>query len=356
MKIDTYYKAKAEEIHKTCPVVDTHLDLAGELVFRLRNGEENPLRDIYLPAFRKGGFDLIVSSVYLQNHELPEGGLRAALEQIVMLKEQIRKNPEFLEIRSVEDLDRCLKDHRIGIILYMEGLDCIGSDVRLLTALWELGVRGASLTWSRRNLLASGCCKASECYEIRGGLSPEGFDVVREMERLRMFVDVSHLNDDGFENIRETAIRPFMATHSNSREVAFHYRNLTDTQMQILADQGGIAGLNGYVRLVSETAEEEYPDENGVYCLEKLCMHVEHMVEVMGPEHVGYGFDFCDSYTAAERMAEGQPHYADCLLNHGNVPLLTAALLQRGMNEEAVRKIVGENFVQYFRKMLPKTS
>lgn len=256
----------------------------------------------------------------------------------------------------MEDLDRCLEDHLIGIILYMEGLDCIGSDVRLLTALWELGVRGASLTWSRRNLLASGCCKASECYEIRGGLSPEGFDVVREMERLGMLVDVSHLNDDGFENIRETAIRPFMATHSNSREVSFHYRNLTDTQMQILADQGGIAGLNGYVRLVSETAEEEYPDENGVYCLEKLCMHVEHMVEVMGPEHVGYGFDFCDSYTAAERMAEGQPHYADCLLNHGNVPLLTAALLQRGMDKEAVRKIVGENFVQYFRKMLPKTS
>ena len=107
-----------------------------------------------------------------------------------------------------------------------------------------------------------------------------------------MFVDVSHLNDDGIENIRETAIRPFMATHSNSREVAFHYRNLTDTQMQILADQGGIVGLNGCICLVSETAEEEYPDENGVYCLEKLCMHVEHMVEVMGPEHEGYGYDF----------------------------------------------------------------
>ena len=76
----------------------------------------------------------------------------------------------------------------------------------------------------------------------------------------------------------------------------------------------------------------------------------------MGPEHVGYGFDVCDSYTAAERMAEGQPHYVDCLLNHGNVPLLTSALLQRGMDKEAVRKIVGENVVQYFRKMLPKTS
>lgn len=275
----------------------------------------------------------------------------------MVLKEQIpEKSGVFGDSVMRKIWSGAWNDHLIGIILYMEGLDCIGSDVRLLTALWELGVRGGSLTWSRRNLLASGCCKASECYEIRGGLSPEGFDVVREMERLGMFVDVSHLNDDGFENIRETAIRPFMATHSNSREVAFHYRNLTDTQMQILADQGGIAGLNGCICLVSETAEEEYPDENGVYCLEKLCMHVEHMVEVMGPEHVGYGFDFCDSYTAAERMAEGQPHYADCLLNHGNVPLLTAALLQRGMNEEAVRKIVGENFVQYFRKMLPKTS
>ena len=84
MKIDTYYKAKAEEIHKTCPVVDTHLDLAGELVFRLRNGEENPLRDIYLPAFRKGGFDLIVSSVYLQNNELPEECLWMSVISMMM--------------------------------------------------------------------------------------------------------------------------------------------------------------------------------------------------------------------------------------------------------------------------------
>ena len=100
MKLEDYYIKKAKEIHHADPVVDTHLDLAGERVFRLRNGEENPLRDIYLPAFRKGGFDLIVSSVYLQDHELPEGGLRAALEQIVVLK-----------------------DHLIGIILYMEGRD-----------------------------------------------------------------------------------------------------------------------------------------------------------------------------------------------------------------------------------------
>ncbi len=356
MKLEEQYKKKAEEIHRTGPVVDTHLDLAGELVFRVRNGEENPLRDIYLPAFREGGFDLVVSSVYLQNQELPEGGLRAALEQIVVLKEQIRKNPEFLEVRTVEDLNRCLEEHLIGIILYMEGLDCIGADVRLLDALWELGVRGASLTWSRRNLLASGCCKASERREIRGGLSPEGFDAIREMERLGMFVDVSHLNDDGFEEIWKTASRPFLATHSNSRTVSFNYRNLTDGQMKALASQGGMAGLNGCVYLVSETAEEEQPDENGVYCLEKLCKHVEYMVEVMGPEHVGYGFDFCDSYTAAERKAEGQPHYDDCLLNHRNVPLLTAALLQRGMEEETVRGIVGENFVRYFRKILPKTS
>lgn len=95
MKLEDYYMKKAKEIHHAGPVVDAHLDLAGELVYRLRNGEENPLRDIYLPAFRKGGFDLIVSSVYLQNHELPEGGLRAALEQIVVLKEQIRKIRSF---------------------------------------------------------------------------------------------------------------------------------------------------------------------------------------------------------------------------------------------------------------------
>lgn len=356
MKLEAQYKKKAEEIHRAVPVVDTHLDLAGELVFRVRNGEENPLGNIYLPSFREGGFDLVVSSVYLQNQELPEGGLRAALGQIAVLKEQIRKNPEFLEVRTVEDLNRCLEEHLIGIILYMEGLDCIGSDVSLLTVLWELGVRGASLTWSRRNLLASGCCKADERREICGGLSPEGFDAIRVMEDLGMFVDVSHLNDDGFEEVRQVATRPFLATHSNSRAVSFNYRNLTDAQLKILASQGGMAGLNGCVHLVSETAEEEQPDENGVYCLEKLCEHVEHMVEVMGPGHVGYGFDFCDSYMAAERKVEGQPYYGDSLLKHRNVPLLTAALLQRGMAGETVRGIVGENFVRYFRKILPETS
>lgn len=355
MKLKQEYIEAAKRLHQSAPSVDTHLDLAGELLFRKRNGEKNPLKDRYLDDFRAGGFRLIVSSVYIQNHELPGNGLRLALKQIAVLQEEIRKNPEFLSVRTAEDLERVLDEDRIGILLYMEGLDCIGTDIELLRILWELGVRGASLTWSRNNSLAFGCCKASEHFPVSGGLSNAGIEAVREMERLGMFLDVSHLNDDGFRDIQTLASRPFLATHSNSRRILDNYRNLTDQQMKELAVRGGTVGLNGCSWLVSETPEEESADENGLYCLEKLCSHAEHMIDVMGAEHVGYGFDFCDSYTAAEHRTAGHPHYDDCLLNHSQVPLLTAALLQRGMKEETAKGLMGGNFLRYFLEMLPKT-
>lgn len=346
MKIEKEYMEAARELHNSCPVVDAHLDLAGELLFRVQNGEENPLRTHYLENLRIGGFNLIVSSVYVRDSELPEGGLRSALDQISVLREAIDQNEEFAFIRTVEDLERTICEDRIGILLYMEGLDCIGKDLRLLRILWELGVRGASLTWSRRNDLASGCCKANQKIQVPGGLSPEGFLAVKEMERLGMFLDISHLNDDGFEDVCRIAEKPFIATHSNSQQVFFNYRNLSDAQMQKLADQGGMMGLNGCDCIVGCVGGEEP--------LEMMCRHVEYEVSMIGVERVGYGLDFCDSYTEAEPKFVYKESHNDCLVDHSHVPELTAALLQRGMPAADVRKIIGENFINYFRSVLPE--
>ena len=184
LQIEKRYMDQALELHKTYPVVDAHLDLAGEILLRVKKGEKNPLRERYLEHFQQAGINLIVSSVFVENNQLPENGLRNALDQISVLLDAIDLNPEFMLVRTVEDLERAIRGEHIGIILYMEGLDCIGNDIKLLRNFWELGVRGASLTWSRRNMLASGCCLATRRDQIRGGLSDDGILAVKEMERL----------------------------------------------------------------------------------------------------------------------------------------------------------------------------
>lgn len=346
MRIEPKYREMAKKLHKEFPVADAHLDLAGELLLRVQNKEENPLRTHYLDNLRKGGFNLVVSSVYLNESQLPEAGLRTALDQISVLMEAIDQNAEFLLVRTAEDIDKAIREDRIGVLLYMEGLDCIGKDLRLLRILWELGVRGASLTWSRRNALANGCCKAGEQIQIPGGLSRDGFLAVEEMERLGMFLDVSHLNDDGFEDILRVTKRPFIATHSNCQSVYFNYRNLSNRQMKMLAAQGGVMGLNGCVYIAGCT--------NGEDPLLMLCRHAEYAVSLIGADHVGYGFDFCDSYTRAEPQVGCEEPHDDCLIDHSHVTELTAALLQRGMEAEDVKKVIGGNWVRYFKGVLPQ--
>ena len=243
MELQQQYIEQAINLHNNNPVVDAHLDLAAELVYRVRNGEMNPLRTYYLKNLRAAGVNLVVSSVYQSDRQLLEEGYEGALWQIHVLQEAIRADPEFMEVRTCKDLDMALATGRIGVLLYMEGLDCIGTDLDRLYQLWELGVRGASLTWSRENALAHGCCKAGERIQIPGGLTALGACAVREMEQMEMFLDVSHLNDDGFEDVDWIAQKPFLATHSNSRRVWFNYRNLRDDQMRRLAARDHIGEI-----------------------------------------------------------------------------------------------------------------
>jgi membrane dipeptidase len=225
--------------------------------------------------------------------------------------------------------------------------------VEKLEELYDMGVRGASLTWSRENALAKGCCRAGEKIQIRGGLTEKGIKAVEELERLSMFLDISHLNDDGFADVRQVASKPFCATHSCAKPVYDNYRNLTDEQMEALAEQGGVMGLNGCKYIAGSLSGNH---------LEMLCRHAEYEVGKAGAAGVGFGFDLCDSYTEAERQlaqklsgsAKGKalPEKEDCFLSHAQIPLLTAALLERGMEEDTLKGILGGNFFRYFESTL----
>ena len=337
--------AQAVRLHRENPVVDAHLDLAGEILLRHQAGEREVVRNHYLENFRRAGIRLVISSVFVEDGNL-EHGWQNALDQIAALKEDIRGMEEISLIEKGEDIDRLLQGNRIGILLYMEGLECIGGDIDRLDELFKLGVRGASLTWSRPCALAVGCCKAAEHKQIPGHLTEAGVRAVKRLEELSMFVDVSHLNDEGFDDLCQVTERSFIATHSGSRRIFDSFRNLTDDQMERLSRQGGIMGMNGCQCIAGSLLGNH---------LEMLCRHIEYETAKVGAEHVGYGFALSDSYDQAEAALRGESRVSrnDCLLNHGQVPLVSAALLQRGMKEETLKKIMGGNFLAYFRRMLP---
>lgn len=360
---------KAKNLHAVHPVVDAHLDLAGEILIRNEIGEMDVIRNHYLENWKKAGIRLLASSVYVPTGVLEKGGVSAAwedaLEQITALKKDMEDLADVFLVESKEDLKQVLSGEGIGILLYMEGLDCIGEDISLLETLYQLGVRGASLTWSRQNALATGCCKAGEYRQISGGLNEKGKEAVRELERLSMFLDVSHLNDDGFADVVRLAEKPFLATHSCAREVYRNYRNLTKEQMFLLAEKGGVMGLNGCKLILGSKAGNH---------LQMLCEHAAFEAEVIGASHVGFGFDLCDSYDRAvyirqklqdkkkakekikalEYEAFKALEPMDCFCDHSQIPLLTAALLQSGMKEDAVIQIMGGSMIDYFEKVLPQ--
>lgn len=346
MQIESEYLKRAMQLHRENPVVDAHLDLSGEILHRRNHGEEDIIKNYYLENWKRAGINLILSAVFIEDAMLPEMGLRNAMNQIAVLKEEIESTDEVMLVKSCKDLEEVLAKNKIGIIIYAEGLDFIGRDKSLISVLYDLGMRGASLTWSRNNLLACGCCKALECVQKYGGLTSFGIEVVELLEKKKMFIDVSHLNDDGFKELTIIAKRPFIATHSNSRTIHFHYRNLTDIQLATLARQGGIAGING-CRSIIGVSTEENP-------IMKMCIHIEHEVKIIGSAHVGFGFDFCDSYDCARFYRKTPITPDDCLSNHSQIPLLTATLLSRGMPEYNVIPILGKNFIEYFKRNLPR--
>lgn len=336
---------RAKTLHENCPVVDAHLDLAGEILLRRQSGERGIIQKYYLENFKKAGIKLVFSSVFVENKNLGHAW-QNAMDQIRVLKEEIKALPEVMLVTGREELEALLAGGQIGILIYMEGLECIGEDIDKLDELYQLGVRGASLVWSRKGALATGCGTATDKCKKKGPLTEAGIRAIKRLEERSMFLDVSHLNDEGFFQVCRLAKRPFLATHSGARAVYDSYRNLTDEQMKALAESGGVMGVNGCKYIAGSLAGNH---------LEMLRRHIEYEAEKIGICHVGYGFDLCDSYGRGKAALEGRTYadQDDCFADHSQIPFLTAALLDGGMKEEEVRRILGGNFVEYLRKALP---
>lgn len=341
--MDPAIKNKVAQLHHQAFTVDAHFDLTYEVANRRDRGATRVVESAYIQQFREGGFDLIVSSIFIHNFFLPEMGLRKALDQIAYLLEECDETPETFSIcRTASEARSAKESGKVGVFLSLEGADPLQNDLQLLRIFYELGVRGLGLVWSRRNYAGDGSMFTTIRGGRRGGLTPFGIELVEEAEKLGMFIDISHINDEGFQDVMDVAHKPVIASHSNCRSLAGSMRNLTDEQIVAIADKGGVIGMNA----LNVFIRDDEPETTISHFLD----HVDHIVDIAGIEHVGIGFDLCDSfknYLQVERPLETY----DVIKNHAELAEFTAGLVERGYSDEAILAILGGNFMRVFSQV-----
>lgn len=312
-------------------VVDAHCDTA----LRLADGETltppgHPSGHIDLPRLRAGGVGLQVFALWVDADRRETGRLLRCVELLDAVKREVaRLSDDMHLILTPRDLDVAAAGDKVGVLLSIEDGAALEGSLAALRVMYDLGVRAMGLTWNGRNELADGVGVADG--DARG-LTPFGRDVVKEMNRLGMVVDVSHLAEAGFWDVMEVSRGPVIASHSNAKALCRHPRNLTDDQIRALAATGGVIGINFFATFLSD---------DGHASVDNIVRHIDHMVSLVGPAHVGFGSDF-DGITAVPVGVE----------DVSRMGVIIDALLARGYSDEDVRAIAGNNFLRVFRQVL----
>ncbi|GGK62823.1 peptidase [Planomonospora parontospora subsp. parontospora] len=341
--------APHHDLHHRAVVADTHNDLLMAVTARPPERWASFFRERWLPQLREGGVDLQVLPVFVDDQYRPEGALRQTLRMIECAHALAEGNAA--EVRLCTDgaqIDEALAEGRIALVLALESMPGLDASVELLPALHRLGVRVASIAHWGRTPLADG--SGEDATGSR--LTAAGVAAVREMERLGMVFDVSHLGASGVEHVLELASRPVMATHSAARALRDHHRNLTDEQIRGVAATGGVVCVNFLAAFLSEDAAE--------YTVDRLVDHIAYVAGVAGIDHVGLGPDFIREvmHDVTPPCCEDGVHGLDVLAavpglaGPSGLPLVTEALDRHGFAEEEIVKILGENVLRLFRAEL----
>jgi membrane dipeptidase len=358
---------KARKLHFSSIVVDTHDDttqrfLDGKFDLGVRAADGS----IDIPRMKEGGLSAIFFSIWIPSKVTGPEAVKRALEQINAVRDQVQKHPKDIVLATtVADIRAAHKKGQIAALMGVEGGHMINSDLATLRKFADLGVRYMTLTHSGNDEWAD----SSTDKPAHNGLTDFGKEVVREMNRLGMMVDISHVSDKTFADALEVSTAPMIASHSSCRALCDAPRNMTDAMMKALADKGGVVQINYHVGFLSQEfrdAEKADPKINAAIgeavakrcgdneaCqllegdrltreaveqgklprvgYEKIIEHIDHAVKVAGVDHVGLGSDF-DGANMPYGMEDAT-----------KLPYITEGLLNKGYSESDVRKILGEN-------------
>jgi membrane dipeptidase len=328
-------------------VIDMHFDLPMDLYEK--RAQPNVLATEFLPEFEAGGIGLIGAAIYIEDRYLPDRGLQVALDQLARLYTEADQSKRCAVCRTHAEILRALDSKKIGFLITMEGVEPLGDDLDLLRAFSELGVRVIGLTHARTNAAGHGGIFAARGSSPEG-LRPFGRDLVRECEKLRLIVDLAHVNPAGFKGIVDLTAKPLIVSHTNSRKFYDVERNISDEQIKMIGERGGVIGINSV--LVS-------PEQKGS-TLDCYVDHIEHVANLIGIDCVGIGFDFFEfiyrQWPESKRkwMAEKltTPHFIPDLTSHSHARNLTRKLIERGFSDSEIEKILRGNWLRVFKQLL----
>ncbi len=291
-------------------------------------GVRSDLGHVDLPRLREGGVDCQVFAISSARNRTPPYALRTVLDMIDVFYRECERNLDAVQpVYSHDDILEAAEAGKVAAMLSIEGADVIEGRISMLSVFHRLGVRMVGLVHSLRNLLADGVGDA----RTGGSLSELGVQAVEELDRLGMIIDVSHINDRGFWDVVDIAKGPIIASHSNSRAVCSHPRNMTDDMIKALAEKGGVLGMNFAPSFVHPTNPS----------VSTLVDHIDHISDLVGPDHVGLGSDF-----------DGIPSTPAGLEDVTRMPNIAEELIERGYGKEDLKKILGLNHLRVIKKVI----
>ena len=364
-------QSQAARVHEQAIVVDTHADTTQRLVFdpKFDLGERHSDGNIDIPRMKEGGLDALFFSIWVPSDVVGPPALKRAYDQIDAVRETVRTHPNDLVLATTAaDVRRAAGEHKIAALMGVEGGHMIDDDLRQLRNFAALGARYMTLTHFKNNNWAD----SSTDKPAHNGLTPFGKDVVREMNRLGMMVDISHVADKTFYDVLGLTTAPVIASHSSCRALTNHPRNMTDEMLRALARNGGVVMINYHAAFISEefrvasekrsgdvvtsmsalskkcggneactTREGERIDHEAMMngslpkvSWERIIDHIDHAVKIAGADHVGLGSDF-DGATMPLGLEDAS-----------KLPKITDALLKKGYSEQDVVKILGGNILR----------
>ena len=314
-------------------IFDCHGDILTDIFNQRKEGTKDVFKNRHLDNFKKGKVKGGIFVVWIDPYTTDD--TREELIQTLkhVSTEIIENKGLFNIIRQNEDFKIENNNEKIHMIIGVEGLKCIGEDLDWIDLLYIYGIRHVSLTWNEANKLGTGV--DGDSYS---GLTLLGERLIKKLEQMNMIIDVSHANEKTFWDIINITKKPVIASHSNCKSLCNHKRNLTDSQIKAIGDNGGLIGMNIHKSFVSESKE--------LQTIDRLIDHIDHVVKLIGINHVGFGFDFC------EYLDDFKDTNIKGVENVSKVQDIIKMLKSREYSDEDINKISYKNFETIINKIL----
>ncbi len=276
--------------------------------------------------------------------------------QFYWLLEQFPQSTLLVEKSS--DIHRAKKEGKLGIILMFQTASPLGANVHLLRIFRRLGVRVIELAYNESSPLAAGCLEPSN-----GGLTSLGIQVIGEMNRIGILIDLSHVGERSSLEAIEVSKDPVIFSHSNARKLQENPRNVTDEQIKACAAKGGVIGLSSFSAFVGSTQGGRHPT------LQEYLRHMDYLIDLVGPDHVGIGTDIMVSeptdgvwwrattgrlYSAVSQEMTYETHNIKGFMHHSDLPGVANAMVDHGYEASVIRKIIGGNWQRVYRQVWDK--